>query len=152
VRDLGPCLHVVEVGVPVQLGAEPLGLRPHLRGCVAAGVGGGTGHGLVGRADSGDPEYGGAGARAAWPGPSLRRPAKIVAGPVSVVSWRPGGDRELTMTHAWTERDVEALLRASGYSEEWHVRRIVQSALALPPAAGAERLVDLGTHPAVLNV
>ncbi|HET9947457.1 MAG TPA: methyltransferase domain-containing protein [Longimicrobiales bacterium] len=56
------------------------------------------------------------------------------------------------MTHAWTERDVEALLRASGYSEEWHVRRIVRSALALPPASDGERLVDLGTHPAVLNV
>lgn len=50
------------------------------------------------------------------------------------------------------ERDIESLLRASGYSEEFHMRRLVQSALALPPAAGAARLVDLGTHPAVLNV
>jgi SAM-dependent methyltransferase len=50
------------------------------------------------------------------------------------------------------ERDIEALLRASGYSEEWHVRRLVQSALVLPRATGDSRMVDLGTHPAVLNV
>jgi SAM-dependent methyltransferase len=50
------------------------------------------------------------------------------------------------------KREIEALLRASGYAEEWHVRRLVETALLLPPASPGARMVDLGTHPAVLNV
>jgi SAM-dependent methyltransferase len=56
------------------------------------------------------------------------------------------------MSEPWTEAAIESLLRASGYTEEWHVRRLVQTSLRLPPAAQGGRLVDLGTHPAVLNV
>jgi SAM-dependent methyltransferase len=51
-----------------------------------------------------------------------------------------------------SKRDIESLLRASGYDEDWHVRRLVQSALLLPVGGPGSRLVDLGTHPAVLNV
>jgi 2-polyprenyl-3-methyl-5-hydroxy-6-metoxy-1,4-benzoquinol methylase len=56
------------------------------------------------------------------------------------------------MTPSWTEGAIEELLRASGYREEWHVRRLVQTALRVPRAVPGARLVDLGTHPAVLNV
>jgi SAM-dependent methyltransferase len=48
--------------------------------------------------------------------------------------------------------ELEALLRRSGYGDEWHMKRLVETALLVPPAAAAARLVDLGTHPAVLNV
>ena len=50
------------------------------------------------------------------------------------------------------KREIESLLRASGYTEEWHMRRLVETALLVPPASAGARMVDLGTHPAVLNV
>lgn len=56
------------------------------------------------------------------------------------------------MTEPWTEAAIEELLRASGYAEEWHVRRLIQTARHVPPAGRGARMVDLGTHPAVLNV
>ena len=50
------------------------------------------------------------------------------------------------------KQEIESLLRSSGYAEEWHVRRLVETALLMPPAEDGARMVDLGTHPAVLNV
>lgn len=51
-----------------------------------------------------------------------------------------------------SRRDIEALLRDSGYADEWHVNRLVESALLVPPSIDGGKMVDLGTHPAVLNV
>lgn len=62
----------------------------------------------------------------------------------------PAGANTSELAHSRSA--IEALLRGSGYTDEWHIRRLVETALLVPPATAGARLVDLGTHPAVLNV